>query len=63
MNKEPVFPIKSMGNFHDGISLRDYFAGQMLMALGASEVMSNEQIADWCYDIADALLKRKEEKE
>jgi hypothetical protein len=54
-----------------GISLRDYFAGQALSAMsGMAENsvssyagMSLEQVATEAYEVADAMLKAREEAE
>lgn len=46
-----------------GLSLRDYFAGQALAGLVASD-NSNwggcEDAAGWCYEMADAMLRARE---
>jgi hypothetical protein len=48
---------------HDGLSLRDYFAGQALAGLLSSGIKSQaweETIAFDSYKIADAMLVRRE---
>ncbi len=50
---------------NDGMSLRDYFAGQSLAGQMASftnqdNIASPEQLADWAYGVADAMIARRE---
>jgi len=54
----------SLGN-GQGLSVRDYFAGQALAGLWADPdvQMTPEQAAKWCYDAADAMLAAREEKQ
>lgn len=66
----PVYPIRD-GNRHDGMSLRDYFAGMALQALigatthvtarerGRLNTIESEFIADKAYDFADAMICRR----
>jgi hypothetical protein len=63
----PAFPtVARDGNWqphHDGLSLRDYFAGQALAGLLSSGIKSQgweETIAFDSYKIADAMLVRRE---
>ena len=42
----------------DGISLRDFFAAQALIAYHADgKFSSHEDTAHWCYNMADKMLK------
>ena len=45
-----------------GMDLRDYFAAQALQGLIADGVGSlmDEELANWSYDLADAMLKARE---
>ena len=43
-----------------GMSLRDYFAGQAMVALGGGDYRSLHTLASDCYAIADAMLKVRE---
>lgn len=53
----PAFPT---GTFADeGMSLRDWFAGQAL-ASGQCEGDCPDSLAELCYRIADAMLKARE---
>ena len=58
---------------HDGMTLRDWFAGDALPAIIASlpkEIIQragthgyrerNAEIAQWVYDIADAMIKQRD---
>ena len=63
----PAFPVNVYeGHTKDGMTLRDYFAGQALANL-ALKVEPNEnsfrwtedELAEECYDIADAMLKAR----
>jgi len=53
----PVHPC-TYGNIHDGISLRDYFAGHALMAVYQT-VYDAKEIAEASYAIADAMLEAR----
>jgi hypothetical protein len=58
----PAFPHPDyLNQGPDGMSLRDHFAGQaMLMKFGASgEFTTMDQMGQWCYDMADAMLKAR----
>ena len=56
----PAFP---NGGFQNGMSLRDYFAGQAIIAFidkdvdPVSENISDEYISVRAYELADAMLK------
>jgi hypothetical protein len=57
-----AFPvISSDTNYvHDtGMTLRDWFAGQALASMEDLDFASVEGIADWAYDIADAMMQRR----
>lgn len=45
----------------DGMELRDWFAGQALTGIASDPevVMSKERIAEWCYEMADAMLEAR----
>lgn len=44
----------------DGMSLRDYFAGQVLMTYRPSTTSPEQDIAKACYRVADALIAERE---
>ena len=63
----PEFPVVGTSRHHDGMTLRDYFAGQALAGglalvrtgqLPAS-VSASEVIAKAAYEIADAMLQER----
>jgi hypothetical protein len=70
----PAFPVPEKidqdggisGTSHPGMSLRDWFAGQALLAVGMAENMPDERsfavkaAASWCYACADAMLAERE---
>jgi hypothetical protein len=44
-----------------GMTLRDFFAGQAIIAYHADGNFSaSEDVANWCYKIADAMLEARE---
>lgn len=46
--------------YDSGMSLRDYFAGQALIAHGSHPANERvERVAEWCYKQADAMLKAR----
>jgi hypothetical protein len=61
---EPAFPVES-GDMRDptGMTLRDYFAakamGTLILVIGDWKYMPNE-IANFAYTQADAMLKARE---
>ena len=60
----PAFPSDRAGQV--GMSLRDWFAGQVLQGLASNEerwVSANEVIAKACYEAADAMLKARSANE
>ena len=46
-----------------GMTLRDYFAAKAMQgSLANTEVtMTNESMAQWAYDMADAMLQEREQ--
>jgi len=59
----PAFPIEKPP-FHNGMSLRDYFAAKAMQGLVAlPEVdMSHDDYARWAYRQADAMLEARQKK-
>lgn len=60
----PAFPLTDSKTFaNDGMTLRDYFAGQALAGYIANSNdksdMSKSDIAADCYGLADAMLKER----
>jgi hypothetical protein len=64
-NGGPAFPSHgSMGEVvQQGMTLRDYFAAKAMQGLLADEAYGNDQnsTARWCYSMADAMLKARQE--
>lgn len=64
----PAFPLPTGAGdkaWRQGMSLRDWFAGQALSGFLASDTYSEESAADlakWSYQQADAMLKAREGK-
>jgi hypothetical protein len=66
MKHESAFPWavddgqKIVGN--KGMTLRDYFAAKALQGIMVDPMMtiSADKIADWAYEMADAMLKARE---
>ena len=68
-NGGPAFPtgeviVGSRGiSATQGMTLRDYFAAKAMQATGANPIdawESNEAVAKWAYEMADAMLKTRE---
>ena len=63
----PAFPTGTGGNtpYSNGMTLRDYFAGQAMAAVNLGIGVSDEyyrKTAKHCYAVADAMLKEREQK-
>ena len=63
----PAFPYGTKNvteRFSEGMSLRDYFAGQALAGLLAHLPGDSRRVAvGWAYRLADAMLVERERKE
>lgn len=57
-NGGPAFPT---GTAYQGMSLRDYFAAKAMQGL-MDAPMSNAEIADEAYQMADLMIKAREQK-
>jgi len=63
----PAFPVTFEGGsnngdapfFHEGMTLRDYFAGQALAGTGNVNYHTIKEMAETCYKIADAMLEAR----
>ena len=71
MNKEtggPAFPIDANDSLdrcvYTGMTLRDYFAAKALDIsmhhLKDYYGINKQNVAEWCYEMADAMLKERE---
>jgi hypothetical protein len=58
MNIKKAFP---HGGFDSGMDLRDWFAGQALASIKDKDFASVEGVADRAYEIADAMMKQREQ--
>lgn len=64
----PAFPIPNSTDMDGyvyapdarGMTLRDWFAGQALTAAGALGGPHPDDVTQWAYTIADAMLKERE---
>lgn len=63
----PAFPLQSIGpEFppgYAGMTLRDFFAANAMQGLAANPEawdMTDEKVAEWAYNAADAMLKARE---
>lgn len=43
-----------------GMSLRDYFAGQALASFESCDTLPAKQVAEYCYEVANAMLAERE---
>ena len=62
----PAFPTTNYSAvYSEGMTLRDYFAGQAMAAVNLGIGVSDEyyrKTAKHCYAVADAMLKEREGK-
>ena len=56
----PVFPVEIFRHNHFGMTLRDYFAGQIALGLSIRrEGKTDEHDARTAYALADAMIKAR----
>jgi len=55
----PAFPLNVNHKWFEGMTLRDYFAGEALIICPLTIPADK---ASWCYAMADAMLKAREAK-
>jgi hypothetical protein len=64
MNDQAAFPVvvpEAWDSVQNGMSLRDYFAGQALIALiNKNDIRSAEIIAENAYVYADAMMAERD---
>lgn len=61
-NNPPAFPRDYVSGGHDGMTLRDYFAGQALAGrLAGSSTPFDIYAARYAYHIADMMIKARGE--
>jgi len=60
----PAFPCEAAETQYKGMSLRDYFAAQVIQAMVTNPESANgftfDERAEWAYVQADAMLKARE---
>jgi hypothetical protein len=58
----PAFPRDHANDGHNGMTLRDYFAGKAVQGMLADQTMNTpaEEFAERAYAIADAMLKARQ---
>lgn len=61
MTNIPAFPFPTNHPAHEGMTLRDYFAGQALAGVASDPTadMNNPERAKWAYRMADAMIKAR----
>ena len=68
----PAFPACNEANVNDtmGMTLRDYFAGQALLGIAATQVdddltiaQNAEVAANWAYCFADAMINERKRRQ
>lgn len=62
-NGGPAFPVELRASHAEGMSLRDWFAGQALAGLLAASDADHPTwaITDYAYRVADAMLAARQE--
>jgi len=62
-NNPPAFPRDYVSGGHDGMTLRDYFAGQAVMGLIACsnvKELDGQLLAESSYNVADAMIEARD---
>jgi len=61
-NYFPAFPVVKTADseWKEGMSLRDWFAGQALNGLASWGASDYQQLVRHAYDIADAMMKERD---
>jgi hypothetical protein len=60
---DPLTPEDAVQSLHNGMTLRDYFAGQALASVNLGIGVTDDfysRTAKHCYALADAMLKARE---
>jgi hypothetical protein len=59
--QEKAFPHGQLRDEYNGMTLRDYFAAKALQGIMVDPMMtmSADKIADWAYEMADAMLEAR----
>ena len=59
----PAFPLVAQNWHREGMTLRDFFAAKAMQGMLAEDgggALNNEELAEFAYVIADAMLKARE---
>lgn len=59
----PAFPLNASDNWGgptQGMTLRDWFAGQALANRYTQDAREDKKVAQWAYHIADAMIAARE---
>lgn len=62
MNDLPAFPTWNVVDITKGMTLRDYFAQGAMQGFFANPTYSgidHKELADWSYEIADAMMEAR----
>jgi len=66
-NNMPAYPSQELyqdyyGPMNEGMTLRDYFAGQVIMGIwaGRSDSVTYDDTARWAYAQADAMMEARD---
>lgn len=58
-------PTTGLTTIQEGMTLRDYFAAKamqgIITTIENANMLSEERCAKWCYEMADAMLKEREQ--
>jgi uncharacterized protein YodC (DUF2158 family) len=55
----PAFPVTAYYGGKEGMSLRDWFAGQALVGISELSHTSPTELAEYSYRLADAMLEAR----
>jgi hypothetical protein len=63
-NNPPAFPRDYVSGGHNGMTLRDYFAAQIINGYVSDPTATNRpvaEVAEWAYNFADAMIEARGE--
>ena len=58
----PAFACAAENGHQEGMSLRDYFAGQAIVGK-ASSIAPSKSLAKWAYDLAESMIAEKQSRQ
>ena len=59
-NGGPAFPAQWDDKDNEGMTLRDWFAGQALANRYTQDENNEQKVAQWAYLVADAMIAERE---